>query len=293
MARRTTSAARPAGSTWRTMRRSAALSILAAGLVGALLTSCSGSGSSPSSPTGTHESNAIAAAATGYFQNGIGAGNWAEVSQLSTGSLKTAADWLIKQGISTSEEERGSFTINSMSISSVGGSSASLNLNATQTGANYAVTYSGPVSMKKESGGWKVADYLRDGRNAAAAIFPNAHGRASSSGVTVNVVGAQLEAGHVDVWVQISNRTASTLSWDQPIVVDDASGRQLGRGFLFVSSGDTGEAFRMLPHLSAFGDFLVDSATLPLTTSHFRLLTGATDQTSHKQIDLSVPVTLG
>ena len=39
----------------------------------------------------------------------------------------------------------------------------------------------------------------------------------------------------------------------------------------------------MLPHLSAFGDFLVDSVTLPLTTTSFRLLVGATNQTTHAQ----------
>ena len=84
--------------------------------------------------------------------------------------------------------------------------------------------------MLKAPDGWKVADYLRDGRSAAAAIFPNAHGSASRSGVTVNVIGAQLEAGHVDVWVQISNGTASTLSWNQPIVIVDAVRRAARAG---------------------------------------------------------------
>jgi hypothetical protein len=146
--------------------------------------------------------------------------------------------------------------------------------------------------MVKASDGWKVADYQRDGRSAANAIFPSAHGTATRSGLTVNVVGAQLEAGHVDVWVRISNDTASSLSWNQPIVIVDSSGEQRGRGFLFVSSTDTGEPFVMLPHLSAFGDFLIDSVTLPLTTASFRLQVGATDRTPPTRVDLGVPVAL-
>ncbi len=109
----------------------------------------------------------------------------------------------------------------------------------------------------------------------------------------MKVVGAQLESHHVDVWVKITNGTSSTLAWDQPIVVVDAAGRQLGHGFLFVSSADTTEPFEMLPHVAAFGDFLIDSVTLPLRTMKFDLVVGATDQSSKAQIRLRVPVTLG
>jgi len=284
--------ARPGRTIGAKRSRSAALPILVAGLVGTLLTSCSGSGSVASTPTNQGEVTAITAVVTSYFRGGIGSGDWAQASRLSAGPLKTAADWLVRQGISTSEERRGSLAIHSLAVSSVSGSSASVSFDATQTGANYAVTYSGPLSMLKAPDGWKVADYLRNGRDAAAAVFPSAQGQASHSGVTVQVVGAQLEAGHVDVWVQISNGTASTLSWDQPIVIVDASGEQRGRGFLFVSSSDTGEPFVLLPRVSAFGDFLVDSVTLPLTTTGFRLLVGATDRSSRTPIDLNVPVAL-
>lgn len=264
----------------------------AAILLAFVVTSCSRGGSTSNSPAASPGEVAAVAALTDYFVNGIGGGNWAVASQRSTGSLKTAADWLVTQGISASEEQRGTFAIGSVAVRSIGASTASFSFKATQTGSNYTTTYAGPVSMIKEADGWKVADYLRDGRDAAAAILPNAHGSATRSGVTVSVVGAQLETAHVDVWVQISNHTSSRLSWDQPIVIIDASGRQLGHGVLFVSSGDTSEPFELLPHVSAFGDFLVDSVTLPLSTRTFRLLVGATDTSTHAQIDLSVPVVL-
>ena len=272
--------------------RSGPLYLLAVGMVALLLASCSGNGSPVSRPTNQADVRAIATVATSYFLNGIGSGNWAEASRLSTGSIKTAMDWLVRQGISTSEEARGSFAIHSLAIASVTGTTASVSLNATQTGANYVVTYTGPVTLLKTPGGWRVADYLRDGRSAAGAIFPNARGGASRSGIGVRVVGAQLEAGHVDVWVQISNETASSVSWDQPIVLVDTSGEQRGRGFLFVSSSDTREPFVMLPHLSAFGDFLVDSVTLPITTRGVRLVVGATNRATHSHVRLSIPVAL-
>lgn len=266
--------------------------IAATAIVAALVSSCSRGGST-STPSGSpSDAASIAATVTDYFANGIGSGDWVKASALSTGSLKTAADWLVTQGISSSEEQRGAFTIHSMSVTSLDSSKATLDIDATQTGANYATTYTGPVSVLKQADGWKVADYLRDGRDAAAAIFPNATGRATRSGVTVQVVGAQLESNHVDVWVKIENATTSALSWDQPIVIVDASGRQLGHGFLFVSSADATEPFEMLPHVSAFGDFLVDSVDLPLTTTSFHLLVGATPASSKTSIKLSVPVTL-
>lgn len=75
-------------------------------------------------------------------------------------------------------------------------------------------------------------------------------------------------------------------------MIVDASGRQLGHGVLFVSSGDTSEPFELLPHVSAFGDFLVDSVRLPLSTTGSRLLVGATDMSTHAQINLNIPVVL-
>jgi hypothetical protein len=253
---------------------------------------CSAGGTGSNPPADHADATAIASAATDYFVNGIGNGDWAVAARRSTGSLKIAAEWLVGQGISASEEQRGTFAIHSMAVSSIDGSAASLSFDATQTGSNYVSTYAGPVSMVKTPEGWKVADYLRGGRDAASAIFPDAHGRASRSGVSVSVVGAQLEAGHVDAWVRLSNQTRSTLSWDRPIVIVDGSGRQRGRGSLFVSSADTSEPFEMLPHVSAFGDFLVESVTLPLTTRRFRLLVGATGGSSRTPIDLSILVTL-
>ena len=54
---------------------------------------------------------------------------------------------------------------------------------------------------------------------------------------------------------------------------------QLGRGALFVSSTDASEGFELMPGVSVFGDFVVDNVTLPLSTTSFTLLVGATNTT--------------
>ncbi len=162
--------------------RKAVAPIVAVAFVAALMSSCSGGGSPPSDGSSGNAAKA-AAVVTDYFVNGIGGGDWAKASALSTGPLKTAAGWLVTQGIASPEEQRGTFSINSMSVVTMGSTEATFDLDAMQTATNYTTRYSGPVSVVKEVGGWKVANYLRDARDAAAAVFPNATGQATRSGV--------------------------------------------------------------------------------------------------------------
>jgi hypothetical protein len=231
------------------------------------------------------------AAVNTYFGSALPSSDWAKIVRSSTGQLQVQAKWLAAQGIAPSEGQ-GGFDIQRLQVISVGPSEALVAFDATRTVGDRLTTYGGPVRLLMENGRWSVADYTRDGRSVAASVFAHAKGTARRDGVVVTVVGVQLEAGHVDVWVQIKNTTSALLVWDRPIVIVDEQGMQLGRGALFVSSSDTSEGFEMMPGVSVFGDFVVDSVTLPLSTKTFTLFAGATSSTTHRPIDITVPVRL-
>jgi hypothetical protein len=213
------------------------------------------------------------------------------MARLSTGPLHVQAEWLASQDIASSAAQ-SNLAIQQLQVTSIHGPDALVAFDATRTIEDRLITYGGPVRLVKTSGTWRLADYTRDGRSVAASIFTHVSGSASRGGIVVKVVGVQLEAGHVDVWVRIQNTTSARLVWNRPIVIVDQSGRQLGRGALFVSSSDTSEGFMMMPRVSVFGAFVVDNATLPLSTTAFRLLVGATNGTTHQPVDLGVSVHL-
>ena len=248
-------------------------------------------GTSPSSSAGSHDVAAVTATVNRYFGSAIPSSDWAEIARTSTGQLQEQAKWLAVQDIAPSAGAVG-LDIQTLRVISITGTEALVAFDATRTIGDRRVTYGGPVKLIKQNGRWSVADYTRDGRSVAASVFTHATGMAHQGGVVVNVVGVQLEAGHVDVWVRIHNTTAAQFVWDRPIVIVNESGMQLGRGALFVSSTDTSEGFELMPGVSAFGDFVVDNATLPLSTTSFTLLVGATSTDTQQPIDLSVPVHL-
>ncbi len=233
----------------------------------------------------------MVAAVNTYFGSALPSSDWAEIVRSSTGQLQVQARWLAAQGIAPSAGQ-GGLDIQRLQVISVGPSEALVAFDATRTVGDRLTTYGGPVRLLMKNGRWNVADYTRDGRSVAASVFAHAKGTTRRDGVVVTVVGVQLEAGHVDVWVQIENTTSAQLVWDRPIVIVDEKGMQLGRGALFVSSSDTSEGFELMPGASAFGDFVVDNVTLPLSTKSFTLLAGATSSVTDRTIDLSVPVRL-
>lgn len=262
-------------------------------LVAFVAASCSkaSTGSSPSPSAGSQDVAAVTATVNRYFSSAIPSSDWAEIARTSTGQLQAQAKWLAAQDIAPSAGAAG-IDIQTLRVTSITGNEALVAFDATRTVGDRSVTYGGPVKLIKQNGRWTVADYTRDGRSVAASVFTHAKGVAHQGGVVVQVVGVQLEAGHVDVWVRIHNTTSAQLVWDRPIVIVNDKGMQLGRGALFVSSADTSEGFELMPGVSVFGDFVVDNATLPLSTKAFTLLAGATNTDSHQTIDLSVPVHL-
>jgi hypothetical protein len=267
-------------------------------LVGLLLValsvpSCSrGSvGGSPTPSPGARDAAAVVATVNSYFGSALPSGDWEQMARSSTGQLHVQAEWLASQDIAPSAGQ-GTLAIKRLQVISVSGSQALVAFDATRTIGDRLTTYGGPVRLVKANGTWRVADYTRNGRSVAASTFTHVTGVARRGGIIVKVVGVQLEAGHVDVWVRIENTTSARLVWNRPIVIVDEKGGQLGRGALFVSSADTSEGFVMMPGVSVFGDFLVDNATLPLSTTSFRLLAGATNGTTHRPVDLSVSVHL-
>lgn len=262
-------------------------------LLALLVASCStgSSGTSPSPSAGSQDVAAVTAAVNRYFGSALPSSDWAEIARSSTGQLQVQAKWLASQDIAPSVGQ-GGLDIQRLQVISVNASEALVAFDATRTVGDRLTTYGGPVKLLKENGKWSVADYTRDGRSVAASVFTHAKGLARRDGIIVTVVGVQLEAGHADVWVRIQNTTSAQLVWNRPIVIVDDTGTQRGRGALFVSSADTSEGFEMMPHVSVFGDFVVDNVTLPLSTKSFRLLVGATNNDTQQTIDLSVSVHL-
>jgi hypothetical protein len=228
-----------------------------------------------------------------YFTNVIGPGDWDRMAAASSGNLVTLAGWLQRQDIVESESARGSVVIQQNSVTSLSGNEAKVALVASRTTGGYTFDYTGPVTLTKTSSGWKVADYFQNGQSVADSVFPNVSGGATKDGITITPVGVQLLPGQVNVWADIRNGTASQLSWDQPIVLVDSQGRQLGHGSLFVSTLDSGEPFIMTDKVSVYGNFAVGNATLPLSTKAFMLVAGATPRGTDEPVDLRVPVQLG
>ncbi len=228
---------------------------------------------------------AVTATVNRYFGSAIPSSDWAEIARTSTGQLQAQAKWLAAQDIAPSAGAAG-LDIQTLRVTSITGNEALVAFDATRTVGDRRVTYGGPVKLIKQNGRWSVADYTRDGRSVAASVFTHAKGVAHQGGVVVQVVGVQLEAGHVDVWVRIHNATSAQLVWDRPIVIVNDKGMQLGRGALFVSSADTSEGFELMPGVSVFGDFVVDNVTLPLSTNVVHAV-GWRDEHRHASDDRS------
>jgi len=261
-----------------------------------VMAACTTGGPNPpttSTVGGPPGSAAVNAAVRDYFLNVLGPGDWARMAEESTGNLVTLAGWLQRQNIVPSESSRGKVVIQQQRVTSISGNEAKVALVASRTAEDYQVDYTGTVTLNRISNGWKVADYFMDGQSVAASVFPNVSGGATKSGVAIRPVGVQLLPGQVNVWAEITNHTLSQLSWNQPMVVIDSQGRQLGQGSLYVSSPDDNEPFIMTGNVSAFGDFAIGNATLTLSMRSFTLVTGATSQGSKWPVDLRVPVRLG
>ncbi|MGZ4136055.1 MAG: hypothetical protein ACXVPX_00625 [Actinomycetota bacterium] len=266
-----------------------------------VLTACTIGGPNP--PVAAHTTSgatgggvgsaAVSAAVRQYFVNVIGPGDWVRMAQESTGNLAVLAGWLQHQGIVGSESSRGAVVIQQERVTSVSANDASVALTASRTTEGYRFDYTGTVTLTKTSSGWKVSDYFMNGQSVANSVFPNVSGGATSGGVTINPVGVQLLPGQVNVWAEIVNKTSSQLAWNQPIVLIDPHGRQRGHGALYVSSLDDSSPFVMTGNVSAFGDFAVGNATLPLSTKTLTLVAGATPQGSNNPVELRVPIRLG
>ncbi len=282
------------------LRKLAFRSLLLALAIGAALAlaACTTGGPNPRTTTsstagGPPGSAAVRAVVRDYFANAIGPGDWERMAQESTGNLVTLAGWLERQDIAQAESSRGVVVIQENRVTSMSGNEAQVALVASRTTGGYRIDYTGTVTLTKTSGGWKVSDYYQDGESVADSVFPNVSGGATKSGITIKPVGVQLLPGQVNVWVEILNKTPSRLSWDQPIVVVDSQGRQLGLGSLYVSSLEDISPFIMTGNVAAFGDFVVGNATLPLTTRTFTLVAGATPEGSNTPVDLRVTVRIG
>jgi hypothetical protein len=263
-----------------------------------VLVACTTGGPNPrttasSTAGGPPGSAPVGAAVRDYFTDAIGPGDWSRMAEESTGKLLVLAGWLQRQDIVESESSRGVVVIQRNRVTSVSGNQAKVALVASRAVEGYLIDYTGTVTLTKTTGGWKVSDYHQDGRSVADSVFPKVSGSATKSGITIRPIGVQLLPGRVNVWAEIVNNTPSQLSWDQPIVVIDSQGRQLGHGSLYVSSLDVESPFVMTGNVSAFGDFAVGNATLPLSTETFTLVAGATPQGSNVPVDLRVQVRLG
>jgi hypothetical protein len=249
--------------------------------------------SASSAAGGPPGSAAVRAAVRDYFANVIGPGDWERMAQLSTGNLVTLAGWLRRQDIVESESLRGVVVIQQNRVTSISGNGAKVALVASRTTGGYQISYTGTVTLARTSGAWKISDYYQNGVSVADSVFANVSGGATKSGITIKPVGVQLLPGQVNVWAEIFNKTPSQLSWDQPIVVIDSQGRQLGHGSLYVSSLESTGPFIMTGNVSAYGDFAVGNATLPLSTKSFTLVAGATPQGSKTAVDLRIAIRLG
>jgi hypothetical protein len=170
---------------------------------------------------------------------------------LSTGDLARWMEWVLAEPPSQSASTDGDLTIDTLQVQSGSAEAATVDVDATlvYTDAEYHVT--GPMLFEKTAKGWKVADYVRDGRSQVEAIFADPSGTQESNGVSMKVIGVVLQANYIDVYVKVTNSTASSLGLYGDVSLVDSKGNQFANGALGVGG---------LSELAGHASLTVDSS---------------------------------
>jgi hypothetical protein len=190
-------------------------------------------GGSPSAGPGDvpPEAAAVEEAVRGYFQ-AVADDDYAGKARYSSGELVTLAGWELMVALSFGSA-LGTLEIDRLEVQQVTGVAATVGFHAELRLSGFAgdppSVFSGPVSLAREPDGWKVVDYVRDGRRQVQAIHSMVRGSQERGGVAVTVLGAHLAADAIFVAVRATNTTEESFGL-QPGTIVAADGRRLEFG---------------------------------------------------------------
>jgi hypothetical protein len=140
----------------------------------------------------------------------------------------------------------------------------------------------GPAYAMKTSTGWRVLDYVRNGRSQQDAIFTEVSGTQEKNGVIVRVVAVVLQEAYTDVFIRVKNTSNNKASISEGTVID-AGGAQHSGGFS-EHSDVAGDA-------TLTTDFYFDGVAIPLKTKRLRLsLTGDSGPPNYNPLDYDFEV---
>jgi hypothetical protein len=217
-----------------------------------------------------------------------------EWKRLSAGELAELADWSALVTANNPSSSRD-LEIESLEVESVQEPAATVQLEATFNETfvdplsggddSYTLDLSGPVQLVKEASGWKVADIYRDGRSRLESVFTRVRGRQERNGVTVEVTGVDLRPDTTVVVVQIRNTLDEAIDLDFDAAMVTSNGRQFG-------SGQPASQLEIAPEARLEEAYYWSNASLPLSTSEFRLLLEFFTGGSFDEVSFDIPVRL-
>jgi hypothetical protein len=264
-------------------------------VVGLALSSCGGdaasnhgdgSATSPSLAALTDE-RTVEQAVRGYL-GAVAADDYQAKLRFGTGDLDAVAEWELMVALSFGSA-LGEVEVQRLEVASVDGDAATVELHAELRLAGFqddpATVLSGPVSMIRTAKGWKVADYVRDGRSVAEGVFTRLEGRGEGDGVAVDVLGAHVAADSILVVLEATN--ASTTSYVLvPATILGPDGAVLPFG------EPSGTQRAVLPSAPLETYVFWSGRSLAADARSFRLQLTFEPSEGEMAVDLDIPVTL-
>lgn len=204
--------------------------------------------------------------------------------RFSSGELHVLADWDLMVSLSFGSA-LAELQIDRLEVEEVGGNSATADFSAELRLSGFQADppslFSGPVTLVREPEGWKVVDYLRDGRLQSASIHTEVEGGQERGGVTVEVRGVHLQANAVLVVLEAMNATTEAFTLvPATIVAED------GRRLEFGEPSATQRA--VLPSSPLVTYVYWSGRNLPEDTTSFRLLLDFTGPSGGLSFDIPV-----
>jgi hypothetical protein len=186
----------------------------------------------------------------------------------------------------------GTLSLSDIEIASLDGNQATGTIHAkiafsNGQGSTFTNDYSGPFTAIKESDGWKLVDYQRNGRSVTQEVRAEARGHASKDGIIAQVKGVDLKNNGTWIVVSVSNRTNHPLATNY-IASFVYAGQQHDQGSFTVDT--------VAPHATALGVYYWDAA-IPAKAKTIRLITKSViDNPNPLQIqffNFDIPIRLG
>lgn len=241
-----------------------------------------------STPTSTSpDERAVQDAVRGYL-DAVADDDYQAKLRFGTGDLTAVAEWELMVALSFGSA-LGEVDVRRLEVTTITDDTATVDLHAELRLSGFQddppTILSGPVSVVRTAQGWRVADYVRDGRSVAEGVFTRLEGRAEGNGVAVDVVGAEVAANSILVILEATNASAASYVL-VPATIVAPDGAELAFG------EPSGTQRAVLPSAPLDTYIYWSGRTLPTEARSFRLQLTFEQSEGGASIDLDIPVTL-